>query len=375
MKKLIAIFAILFFVAPAFAAEWDFYGSIRLGNWYYYRDYGNNKINSQNSDGSGMDIYFQGNSRLEAKVRADKVKGHIELGLGLGGEGEDTNVTTRRAYGEWKFSDNAWLKVGKDFSPVTEFLSSQWFDGDGDLLGTGNFFGRRPAGLTLGIGSFELAFLTPSFGGDVGTTATGINGATSGDADSYIPRLEACYKLMLGSGFIKPFAGFQWYTVEETGLGNVTEDLDVYSWVLGVAANWNIGAFTLGGQVSYGMNEGNVISWSPGYNPRASSSAYLKGGDDLANVYTLQAEIVPAVSVTDYLRFETGLGYRMDNADGAPGSSKPNGLWIVYLQAMVTMAPGVFLCPEVGYITLMDDRAGNDEGYLWYAGAKWQIDF
>jgi hypothetical protein len=29
----------------------------------------------------------------------------------------------------------------------------------------------------------------------------------------------------------------------------------------------------------------------------------------------------------------------------------------------------------VGYFDFMDDNAGNDEGYRWYAGAKWQIDF
>jgi hypothetical protein len=35
----------------------------------------------------------------------------------------------------------------------------------------------------------------------------------------------------------------------------------------------------------------------------------------------------------------------------------------------------VYLCPEVGYIDLMDNCAGNYEVYAWYAGAKRQIDF
>ena len=50
-------------------------------------------------------MYFQGNSRLGAKVKADKVTGQIELGLGAGGDGGDTNVVTRRAFGVWKVSD------------------------------------------------------------------------------------------------------------------------------------------------------------------------------------------------------------------------------------------------------------------------------
>ena len=110
-------------------------------------------------------------------------------------------------------------------------------------------------------------------------------------------------------------------------------------------------------------------------NARSSSSAYLKNGDEIADVYTLQALIVPAVKLTDTLRFEAGFGYRVDNADGAPGFSQKNDLWVAYLQALVTLAPGVYLCPEVGYYDFMDGVNGDSQGYQWYAGAKWQIDF
>jgi hypothetical protein len=379
MKKLIAILALALFTAPAFAADWSFYGSQRIATWYVDRDYGDGVGANGQDDDQATQWYFQGNSRLGAKVKADKVTGQIELGLGpsstSNGDGGDTAVATRRAYGTWQFSDSAWLKIGKDFSPVTDFISNQWFDADNDLYGTGNFYGRRPAGITLGIGNFEIAFLTPSYGADVGTTATGINGATGGDPDSYIPRLEASYTLKLNAGHIRPFAGFQWYKVEETGLGNVTGDLDVYSWVLGVSTKWNIGAFSIGGQLSYGMNQGAVTGWANGYNARTSSLPYLDGGDDVADVYTLQALIVPALKFSDTLRFEAGFGFRQDNADGAPGFSQKDEVWVTYLQAMVTMAPGVFLCPEVGYIDYMDGVTGADQGNQWYAGAKWQIDF
>ena len=50
-------------------------------------------------------------------------------------------------------------------------------------------------------------------------------------------------------------------------------------------------------------------------------------------------------------------------------------LWAAYLQAMITMAPGVYLCPEVGYYDYMDGTNGDSQGYQWYVGAKWQIDF
>ena len=374
MKKLIAIFAVLLFAAPALAADWAFYGSARVATWYVDQDYGDSVVNGQDDD-QATQWYQQGNSRLGARVKADKVSGQVELALGQGGDGGDTAVSTRRMYGTWKFSDNASLKIGKDYSPVTDFISNQWYDGDADLLGNGNFYGRRPVGLTLGIGGFELAALATSYGTTTGTSAGGVNGATGGDADSYVPRAEASYNLRLAAGYIKPFAGFQYYSVESNGLGNITDDIDVWSWALGISTKWNIGAFTLGGQVSYGMNQGAVTGWSTGYNNRASSQPYLDGGDDIADVYTLQALFVPSFKLSDTLRFEAGFGFRQDNADSAPGFSQKDEVWVGYLQALVTLAPGVFFCPEVGYIDYMDGVNGADQGNLWYAGAKWQIDF
>ena len=56
-----------------------------------------------------------------------------------------------------------------------------------------------------------------------------------------------------------------------------------------------------------------------------------------------------------------------------------NNYFEYYLQAAITMAKGVYLIPEVGlrdYGDLEGDVEGKvDLGSLWYAGAKWQINF
>jgi hypothetical protein len=65
----------------------------------------------------------------------------------------------------------------------------------------------------------------------------------------------------------------------------------------------------------------------------------------------------------------------MDNAVGAPGTPKPNGKRGLYLQALITLAPGLFLCPEIGFINGMGALRGRDEKHLLYIGGKWQIDF
>jgi hypothetical protein len=391
MKKLTAIVAVLLVAAPGFAADWSFYGSERVATYYVSRDFGDskNEVNGSSSD-AGTQWYFQGNSRLGAKVKADKVTGQIELATQASSTDSagDGGVNTRLAYGVWNFSDTSWLRVGKSYTPVSNFISNQFFDADNNLWGSGEFYGGRAQGLTLGVGSFQFALLTPQQGntGGIGSSTSGIltpavNKTTlaqsnaTGDPDVYLPKFEGSYKLTLGSGYVYTFGGFQYYQVKSYTGSDVQDDIDIYSWVLGVGSKWDIGAFSLGGAVSYGRNT-KISGWSSGYNsPNASLPILKTNGQNVADVYTLQAEIIPAFKLSDTLRLEAGFGYREDNAENAPGYSQKDGVWVAYVQALITLAPGVYLGPEIGYIDYMDDRAGDNQGYQWYAGAKWQIDF
>jgi hypothetical protein len=108
MKKFIAVCAVLLLVAPAFAADWSFYGSERMATWYVSQDFGKNQVAGQDND-SGTQWYMQTNSRFGARVKADKVSGQIELATTASttDSAGDGAVNTRRAYGVWKFSDNA----------------------------------------------------------------------------------------------------------------------------------------------------------------------------------------------------------------------------------------------------------------------------
>lgn len=378
MRILPVVMCALAAVSPALGADWAFYGSQRQATWYVDRDYGDSPVNGVRDDQS-LQWYFQWDSRLGARVRSDAVSGLVELGLTAGpgtsgGSGGDGNVTTRRAFGVWKITETMSLKVGKDYSPVSDPISNQMFDSDDR---TGNFYGKRPAGITWIAGKLQLALLTPSYGSDVGTTATGVNGAIGGDPDSYIPRLEATYEHRFGSGYLRPFGGFQWYRVQPTGSpgSNVTGELNVMSWALGLSTRWEIGAYWIGAQASYGMNEGAITAWDPGSNSRSSSQPYLRSGNDLADVYSLQLLAAPGVKLNEAVSLEAGASYRLNDAHGAPGYSRKDPSWVGYVQAVLTVAPGVYLCPEVGYYDYLEDRAGRNEGSQWYAGAKWQIDF
>jgi hypothetical protein len=369
MKKLIAIFAVLLFAAPAMAADWSFYGSQRMATFYVNQDFGDfTQPGTDQDDDWGLVWNFQGNSRLGARVKADKVTGHIELALRAtnGGDGGDDTVNTRRAYGVWKFADNASLKVGKDYTPVTNFLSGQVFDSDAGLLGQGNFYGRRPAMLALQVGGFDLAFITNAL--------RNAPAPAGSDLDWNIPKIEASYTFKSDSFMIAPFGGFQYFKVSDNA-SVLQDDLDIYSYVVGLSAQVNIGAFYIAGQGAYGQNWDNA-GWSAGRNPFSSalSRANLKAGlDDVTDSTSWSAMLAAGLKFTDTLKFEAGAGYRQDDGD-IDGLDEVEA-WEAYLQAVITLAPGVYLVPEGGYIDFMDNPVGDDLGYAWYLGAKWQIDF
>jgi len=397
MKKFIAVCAVLLFVAPAFAADWAFYGSQRVHTYYMYNDYGsqavaarptNNGVASAPGDNNdwGMQWAFQPGSRFGAKVKADKVSGQIEMGLNMnnansgsaggtasssstnGTSGGDGFVSMRRAYGVWKFADNMSLKVGKDYTPVSNLTSGTVFDDDGNFLGVGDFYGARPGQLALELGAFEIAFITNKVNGGAITTA-------NIDPDNNVPKVEARYTLKMDKFQIIPYGGVQYFKISE-GTSTLTDDLDIISYVVGGVVKADIGAFYIIGQAAYGQNWSNA-GWASGTNGFGANaaSASLDGTDDVNDAESWLVGLIAGLRFTDTLKFEAGVGYRVDDT-GINGYDDAVG-WKAYGQVVWTLAPGVYLVPEVGYIDYGQTVTGDADnyGYTWYAGAKWQIDF
>jgi hypothetical protein len=149
--------------------------------------------------------------------------------------------------------------------------------------------------------------------------------------------------------------------------------VDIYSYILGLEMGYEIGAFYVKAAGGWGQNWTNANWNSDGYTSNSNAGAALNSaGDDVKNCTSWQAALILGYKFSDALAFEAGAGYRSDDNDAAP--DKDNA-WAGYLQAVVTLAPGVYIVPEVGYFDYMGNADGDDEGYEWYAGAKWQIDF
>jgi len=390
MKKLtilIAAIALVCFAVPAMALDWNFYGNARMATFYDSRDFGNgggpngNGTNAAGTDDKDTDTQWdlQGNSRIGANIKAENLKAQFEFGV------NEASVSSRRIYGVWNFGAGT-LKVGKDYSPTSQFISGQVFDGDLGLLGIGTSYSSRNGQIALGFGGFTIALIRNTTGllPNMSGTATFTAGVVpfAGDVDRIIPKIEVGWGMAFDTWNFNLMGGYQYYSIEDvtsfTNFGD-TNDIAVTSYVVGADGGVNFGPAYVKAAVSYGQNIGNAgWSISSGVNGRPNTYqggiAVWDGDDDTNDTDTFMGALVAGIKVSDMLSFEGGFGYRKDSTDG--GTQYDTAPWAAYVQSVIALAPGVYVIPEVGYYDFDTTAATNKTaGSELYLGGKWQINF
>jgi hypothetical protein len=74
----------------------------------------------------------------------------------------------------------------------------------------------------------------------------------------------------------------------------------------------------------------------------------------------------------DMVTVEAGYGYEESELDDAVQEDDSSSY---YIQAKLTLAPGVYITPEIGITDHGKDQNGVEEGETTYYGCKWQISF
>jgi len=346
MKKLMVMVAALAMISTsAYAADWNFYGSARVSTFYSSTDV----IGSSASSVDGYAQALQGNARIGATVKvSDELTGGFEYGASSG------VANIRKLYGEWNFGAGSFL-VGQTYSPMNWFYSDQVYGTDNDLLAQGGLYSGREKMLQLKFGDFKVA-LVPAKISTTGTATT--------STEITIPAIEVAYAMKFDVATIKFAGGYQTY---EAKVGTVTQDVDSY--VLALGANAAFGAFYVGGNVYGGQNAGNMVAvdtniggtWADGV---ANLTATTIEDNDVFG-----AMIAAGYTLNDMFNFEAGYGYIKTELDVAGAASDKASSY--YLNATVTLAPGVFFVPEIGKI----DGDEVTESEVDYFGIKWQINF
>ena len=398
MKKLTIIALVValtaFFAVTASANEWNLYGSARMATFWTNQDYGGDTEDAfGRGDVNELRWALQGNSRVGATVKGDQLEGRFEFSVTSDGSGG--NVGARRLYGVWHFTDGWGLKVGKDYTPITFFLSGQVFDTDNGLLWVGNAYGARRAQIAveggLGPGTFKAALIDPSTANLTVTPVTGVDVDVT--TETKLPKLEVSYEFKLSDAMsIHGFGGWQYYkqlqaVTATVGGVDVTSQLSdsVNSYMFGAGADLNFGPFFVKPQVSWYKN-GASAGWlstnlglgnpiNPVTGNSISQLPFIAADGTIIDQDSIMAMLAIGFKPTESLGLEAGGGYLRTKDD----NNNENSYMEYYLQAVITMAKGVYLVPEVGYRDYGDLELRNvpdqDLGSLWYAGAKWQIDF
>ena len=391
------------FAVSATANDWNLYGSARMATFYTSQDLGKDlelvspntfiAVDDRNSANQStvkdLNWNLQTNSRIGATVTGDRLDARFEFSVTSDGAGG--NVGTRRLYAIWKFTEGWGLKVGKDFTPITFFLSNQVFDNDSNLQFLGEAYGARRGQLAvegqLGPGMLKVALIDQTT--DTLNTPDGV-------VEKLLPKFEASYEFKFSDAMsAHAFGGYQTYSVKYPGEFGGTSDFSVDSWVVGAGADLNFGPFFVKPQVSYYQN-GAAAGWLQNNYLPFSTSGFVSqinsvygtdlqviGSNDVLDAKNLMAMLAVGFKPTESLGFEAGVGYVGYETDSYQGVKIKNNYLEYYLQAVFTLAKGVYIIPEIGYRDFGTQDIDKpfyivapdvDLGSLFYAGAKWQID-
>ncbi|MBT8358079.1 MAG: hypothetical protein HKO79_07660 [Desulfobacterales bacterium] len=371
MKKILLVFIaialIVAFSIPSAAgdAEWNFYGSARVATFWFDNSkeravgtglFERDAAHTPPSDDKDLQWALQSNARIGATVANGDVGGAFEYGTG---------VNVRKLYGTWNFGAGT-LLVGQTYTPFNIFNSNQVIDADADLLAWGAIYeGRKPL-IQVSFGNFKLALIQPSTSlgtvGGVAVTPGGFTGLAGAEADTTLPKIEVAYSFktdMFEAGVV---GGYNEFEIETD-----TKDYDIDSWAAGIWAGVNLGPVFINANVYQALNGGNFGISGEGDDLASFVSNKVKDVD------TLGYAGVVGFKANDSLTFEGGYGKVSHDSDVA--GEKDDDTTTYYVQAVITLAPGVMIIPEYGKIDYEKNNANAKEGDTVYYGAKWQINF
>jgi hypothetical protein len=378
MKKLFIIFAVVCLAAPVMAADWNFYGSARFATVSVNQD---TDTDIKNDSVTNTQWDQQGNSRIGATVKFnDEIGGGFEMSDSFG---------KRKLYGTYTFGNGSELLLGQTYTPTAWFLSNSVFDGDGDLLGIGEFYEGRLPMIQLKMGGFKVALIKPNVEGEEITAAATTADLTTGevtttaavsyDTEVSFPKIEVAYNFKSDMFFLSPYVGYQTYKL--LGTTDAYDDQDIDSYIVGVGGGVNFGALYINAGFHYGQNLGNYGAYESSTLASAdtllTNSAVVRAADnEVKDTDCWGALGVIGFNASEMLTIEAGYGYEYgeQDVDGADGSS----VYQMYLNATINIAPGFFIVPEVGYAEADGETYGdsNDPNpSTTYFGAKWQINF
>jgi len=236
---------------------------------------------------------------------------------------------------------------------------------DNDLVFFGGLFSRRPM-IQVKFSDLKIALVTPSTNA-IGDMAGSVAGA---DTDTTLPKLEVSYQFKTDMFTAGVRAAYNSYEVETDA-----KDYDIDSYIGVLYGSVRLGPAYINASYYIAQNEGNygLNAGATGFTGYAFDDVAMKVKDTDTTGYFL----VAGVKLSDMLSFEAGYGAVSNEFDFT--GAKDDDASSYYVQAVIGLAPGVFIVPEIGKYDYDKGYDATDtyvkEGDVTYFGAKWQINF
>ena len=379
MKKIIIMLAAIAMVGAFTAsamAEVSLYGSARLWTYRVHQDEQASKTGYSQDNTLWQLGPF---SRFGAKFKSDKVSGHFEMDArpssDTGNQNVDStankfagsgtswvgNMRLRILWGEWDFGAGK-LGLGHNWVLTNFFLSDCQYTGDGmqDYGSLGMVWGRTSF-VELTFGDLHLALVTPD-------TEKGGLGTYDTRSGTNLPKFEARYNIKLDNMHFAIAGGYQNYKI----YNGTDQDKDITSYVIGGAAWIHFGPAYVNLGLRYDQNGGNYGMASAVTNTAQWNTASL----DVEDTHTWGATAIVGYKVNDMFKVEAYYGKTKSKND-LPGTNEDEAQ-AYGLTGTITLAPGVYIIPEVVVLDKMTKTVASvetDEGKTTAFGAVWRIDF
>ena len=168
--------------------------------------------------------------------------------------------------------------------------------------------------------------------------------------------------------------GWQTYEVEDyvqssnTGT-KATED--VTSYVLGVRGKANFGPAYAGLSLTYRVNGNNYGAWTV-----SAHESPIFQGNDLKDATAFGVVAALGYKINDMFTLEGSYAMLNSEVDTAADNEDDASVWGVI--AKITMAPGVYIIPELIFQDNKDVKTGGmatEQGDATIFGVFWRIDF
>jgi hypothetical protein len=219
----------------------------------------------------------------------------------------------------------------------------------------------RTSQLRLTFGDFKLAFLTPD------TSKTSHDSAFD-NINTLFPKLELRYDMKLDAFALNFSAGYQSYEIENTTT-RATEDIS--SWVLGFRGKANFGPAYAGLGLTYRQNGGEY-----GVLTVSTKETAVFQGNDLKDATAWGVVAALGWKINDMFTLEGSYAMLDSEQDTSLNNEDDAMVWGII--AKITMAPGVYIIPELIFQDNKDvstNGVTTDQGDATIFGVFWRIDF